>query len=289
MTPSSVHNGCLFIVATPIGNLSDITQRALDTLASVDLIAAEDTRHTKKLMTHYNLSTPLVAYHEHNDRQAMPELIRQLEAGKTIALVSDAGTPLISDPGYPLVAQAHAKGIRVSPIPGPCAAIAAASASGLPTHDLHFLGFLPPKGNKRDILVNHLANSKQSSVLYESVHRIGSLIKSLATALEPTRPISISRELTKQYESIYTGSIETIAHDFEANKIPLKGEFVVIIAPHNRHETNDAVTLSKEELLIKLLNKLPLKEAVSLYCGISGDKRNAAYARALKLTQEDQK
>ena len=289
MTPPPIPKGCLFIVATPIGNLSDITQRAIDTLASVDLIAAEDTRHTKKLMAHLNLNTPLVAYHEHNDRDAMPELIRQLEAGKRIALVSDAGTPLISDPGYPLVSTAHRKGIRVSPIPGPCAAITAASASGLPTNDLHFMGFLAPKGKKREIAIEALAKETHSSVIYESVHRIESLIKGLAEVLEPNRHITIARELTKQYESIYTGCIADIAQDFENKKVPIKGEFVVIVAPFESKQNVDTLTLPKEELLQKLLSTLPLREAVSLYCDISGDKRNAIYARALELTKRDQK
>lgn len=289
MTPPPNPKGCLFIVATPIGNLSDITQRAIDTLASVDLIAAEDTRHTKKLMAHLNLSTPLVAYHEHNDRDAMPELIRQLEAGKRIALVSDAGTPLISDPGYPLVATAHRKGIRVSPIPGPCAVIAAASASGLPTNDLRFVGFLPPKGKKREIAIESLAKEPSCSVIYESVHRIESLIRGLEKSLEPNRHIAIARELTKQYESIYTGCIADIAQDFDDKKVPIKGEFVVIVAPFESEQDIDTLTLPKEELLKKLLNTLPLREAVSLYCDISGDKRKAIYTRALELTKRDQK
>ncbi len=274
--------GCLFIVATPIGNLGDITQRALETLRSVDFIAAEDTRHSKKLLNYFHIDTRMMAYHDHNDQQALPVLMKALQEGKHIALISDAGTPLISDPGYPLVAKAHELGIRVIPIPGACAAIAALAASGIPSQPFRFTGFPPQKTHKRDAFLDALSTSQETTVLYESVHRIAPLIESLKTALEPERQVSVARELTKQYESILTGSIDTISKTFSEGKVPLKGEFVVVIGPKVDQEEEQTITLSKESLLTELLSALSLSDAVSLYCSLTKEKRNTVYQEALK-------
>ena len=217
----------LFVVGTPIGNLEDITLRALRILKEVDLIACEDTRQTQKLLTHYNIGTPTVSYHEHNELTRSAELVKKLEEGARIALVSDAGMPGISDPGYRLVALAVRHNIPVVPIPGPAAFLAALSASGLPTDSFRFSGFLPAKQGQRRELLESIKDSPRTQVFYEAPHRIGETLQDVVAALGPDRPIVIARELTKLHEEFLRGSAEEVARAVQARE--LKGEITLLI------------------------------------------------------------
>jgi len=216
-------------VATPIGNLGDITLRALEALAEADLVACEDTRITQRLLAHYSIRAQLVALHEHNEAQVTERLLRHLRAGDTVALVSDAGTPLISDPGYRLVRRAHEEGIRVVPIPGPCSAIAALCASGLPTDAFTFFGFLARKGEKRKNQLQEIASSTRTCVIFESPHRALSTIEDLIAHCGGNRPAAFARELTKLHEEVFCGTLEGILQRWRQS--PPRGEIVLVIAP----------------------------------------------------------
>lgn len=219
--------GALYIVATPIGNLEDITYRAVRILRTADVIACEDTRQTRKLLDHYGIAKPLVSYHEHNERERAEELMRELEAGRTVALVSDAGTPLIADPGYRIVQQARAAGMAVSPIPGPSAIIAALSASGLPTDSFEFHGFFPPKRTQRRRLLEDLKSSSSTLIFYEAPHRVLETLDDVAELLD-NRPVVVARELTKIHEEFIGGSAPEIRTALQA-RTGIKGEFTVMI------------------------------------------------------------
>jgi 16S rRNA (cytidine1402-2'-O)-methyltransferase len=231
MDKDSSGKGILYIVSTPIGNLDDITLRALKTLRHVDLIAAEDTRRTRKLLSHFDIHTPLVSYFEHNELKKLDKLLSHMKRGKEIALVSDAGTPGISDPGYRLVQQTVERGIPVIPIPGPSAVIAALSISGLPTDSFTFAGFLPKKGGKRRKLLEKLGDLDGTSILYESPHR---LMRTLEDLLEVCgdRQIVIARELTKAFEETIRGSIREVINTLESRRI--KGEVTIVLAGKGR-------------------------------------------------------
>ena len=231
MDKNGLAKGILYIVSTPIGNLDDITLRALKTLRHVDLIAAEDTRRTRKLLSHFDIHTPLVSYFEHNELKKLDKLLSHMKRGKEIALVSDAGTPGISDPGYRLVQQAIESGIPVIPIPGPSAVIAAMSISGLPTDSFTFAGFLPKKGGKRRKLLEKLGDLDGTSILYESPHR---LMRTLEDLLEVCgdRQIVITRELTKAFEETIRGSIGEVINTLEGRRI--KGEVTIVLAGKGR-------------------------------------------------------
>ena len=220
-------SGILYVVATPIGNLEDITFRAVRILKEADLIVCEDTRQTPKLLDHYGISKPLLSYHEHNERARASQLIHELEAGKTIALVSDAGTPLIADPGYRLVESARARGIPVSPLPGPSAILAALSASGLPTDSFLFQGFLPAKTTQRRKLLETLKAGGVTLVFYETPHRVLEALDDIAAILGP-RPVVLARELTKIHEEFLSGTASEIKQVLE-QRPALKGEFVLMI------------------------------------------------------------
>ncbi len=221
-------SGTLYVVATPIGNLEDITLRALRILREVDQIACEDTRHTRQLLDRHGISKPLVSYHEHNEQARADQLIRALEAGKNIALVSDAGTPLIADPGYRLVAQARSLGITVSPIPGPAALIGALSASGLPTDSFFFGGFLPAKKTQRRKILEEMKGYPATLVFYEAPHRIVEALGDIAEVLGPRR-VTLARELTKIHEEFLVGGASQLLAAL-ANRPPLKGEITLMIA-----------------------------------------------------------
>ena len=223
--------GILYIVSTPIGNLDDITLRALKTLSHVDLIAAEDTRRTRKLLSHFDIHTPLVSYFEHNELKKLDKLLSHMKRGKEIALVSDAGTPGISDPGYRLVQQTVERGIPVIPIPGPSAVIAALSISGLPTDSFTFAGFLPKKGGKRRKLLEKLADLDGTSILYESPHRLMRTLEDLLKVCGD-RQIVITRELTKAFEETIRGSIREVINTLEGRRI--KGEVTIVLAGKGR-------------------------------------------------------
>ncbi len=229
--------GILYVVSTPIGNLDDITLRALQILKHVDLIAAEDTRRTRKILSRFDIHTKLVSYFEHNELKKLDRLLSQMETGKEIALVSDAGTPGISDPGYRLIQQAVERGIRVIPIPGPSAVIAALSISGLPTDSFYFAGFLPRKGGKRRKLLDKLRDLDGTSILYESPHR---LIKTLEDLLEVCgdRQVVVTRELTKAFEEAIRGSISEVINTLKDRRI--RGELTIVLAGKGRKKSGDS-------------------------------------------------
>ncbi|MBA3582545.1 MAG: 16S rRNA (cytidine(1402)-2'-O)-methyltransferase [Gammaproteobacteria bacterium] len=270
--------GTLYVVATPIGHLDDLTPRAQSTLAMVDVIAAEDTRHTASLLRHFAINTPLVALHEHNERDRIALLLQRLQQGDNIALVSDAGTPLISDPGYPLVHAVRAAGIRVVPIPGACAAIAALSVAGLPTDHFSFIGFLPARAAARREVLRNVSQHPWTLIVYESSHRIEDCLQDCITVLGEQRVAVLARELTKQFETILSGSLASIAQQVSADPNQRKGEFVLLIAGAPAVATD---TLALDQVLDVLLAELPLKQAVALAVKLTGVKRNEVYQRAL--------
>jgi 16S rRNA (cytidine1402-2'-O)-methyltransferase len=276
--------GILYVVATPIGNLADWSPRARDVLTTADLIAAEDTRHTRRLLNHFNIATPQQSLHEHNEQQLVPQLLAKLKAGQSIALVSDAGTPLVSDPGYRLVNAAQAAGVAVSPIPGPCALTAALSAAGLPTDRFCFEGFLPAKPAARRERIAALAAETRTIVIYESVHRVSECVADLAELLGSERQAFIGREISKQHEQCQTADLATLKTMLTDGRIPLKGEFVLIVAG------NAATDISPDDaaarrLLRKLMAEVPAKRAAELVADILDRRPNDIYR--LMLEEKD--
>ncbi len=276
-------SGTLYIVATPIGNLEDLTPRARRTLAAVDLIAAEDTRHTGRLLSHIGAKTPQIALHEHNESEVVDSLVAELAAGKSVALVSDAGTPLISDPGYRLVSAAHASGLRVSPIPGASAATAALAASGLPTDRFVFEGFLPPRAAARRAALQRLETECRTMVFFESVHRIVESVRDIACVFGDAREAFIGRELSKLHEQCVHGTLGELNEQLAGRSIPAKGEFVVVVGGAREAP---ASAIDVDTLLLELRAVLPGKQAVAIAAKATGGKRNAIYARMLELTSK---
>jgi len=274
--------GKLYVVATPIGNLGDISARALAVLAQADLVAAEDTRTTGQLLAHHGIGAKLVALHEHNERERAAELVRELAAGKTIALVSDAGTPGVSDPGALLVAHALQAGIEVCPIPGANAAIAALSASGLAAPHFLFYGFLPPKPAARRAALEALGALPYALVFYEAPHRVTECIADLAATLGGAREIVIARELTKLFESIHRCPLEEAGAWLAADVNRQRGEFVLIVsgAPVEKQQ---GLPEEAERVLGLLLAQMPLKQAVALAAEITGARKNELYEHALAM------
>ncbi|MEM7281065.1 MAG: 16S rRNA (cytidine(1402)-2'-O)-methyltransferase [Pseudomonadota bacterium] len=274
--------GCLYVVATPIGNLSDVSQRAIVTLESVDLIAAEDTRHTLKLLNHLGIETPLTSLHDHNERQKFTNLLKRLQQGKDIALVSDAGTPLISDPGYFLVSNAIAEGISVLPIPGPTAAITALSVSGLATDRFVFLGFLPQKSAARQTLLDSVKNEKGSLIFYLSVHKVHQDLKTIGDCLGWQRQVCLAREMTKKFEQYRHGSLKQIHDAIESGEETNKGEFVLVVAGTS-DATGDTVEITLDDLLYELLDHLSVKQSVKAAVALTGLRRNHVYQKAQEI------
>jgi 16S rRNA (cytidine1402-2'-O)-methyltransferase len=272
----------LYLVATPIGNLRDITVRALEVLAASDLIACEDTRVTRKLLDHYGIVTPLTAYHEHNAAQARPKLIARLGAGAAIALVSDAGTPLVSDPGYKLVREARAAGASVTALPGASAVLAALTLSALPTDHFFFEGFLPAKEAARRARIAELKRIPATLVLFESGARIAASLADLVAGLGP-RAAAVCRELTKLYEEVRRGDLATLAREAAQTGEP-RGEIVIVVAPPEREREVTAVDL--DALIRQALDRLSVKEAVAEIAAVTGTPRREIYQRALALTKE---
>ena len=272
--------GVLHVVATPIGNLGDLSSRARETLQQADLVLAEDTRRTAVLMRHFNLGTPLSSFHDHNERQQVPEILRRLSAGENIALVSDAGTPLISDPGYSLVSAAREQGFTVSPVPGPCALVAALSASGLPVDRFVFEGFVPARKGARQALLDRVAVEERTVVLYESSHRILETLEDMSSLLGPDRVVVIGREISKRFETFYRGDAADVLEQLRAGTEHQYGEFVVMVegAP-----AQDADEVMLRKLLQLLLDELPVKTASRIAAAWSGAGRNRVYALALDL------
>jgi len=272
--------GVLYVVATPIGNMGDISARAREILATVSVVAAEDTRHSAQLLRGLGLDRPLLSLHEHNERARAAELVERLRAGESVALISDAGTPLISDPGYQLLRAALAAGIAVSPIPGPCAAIAAISAAGLPSERFCFEGFLPARAGARRKRLSELAGESRTLVIYEAPHRIAASLADIAAACGGTRRACIARELTKKFETFYRGSLDELAARAKDDEDLRRGEAVILVegAPPEPLSTGRL-----DETLAVLLRFLPPSAAAEAAAELSGVRKNEAYARALEL------
>jgi 16S rRNA (cytidine1402-2'-O)-methyltransferase len=286
MNNSNQTAGVLYVVATPIGNLLDISTRALDVLRTVALIAAEDTRHSKKLLSHYGIATALFAVHEHNERDVTDKLLRILAGGEDVALVSDAGTPLISDPGFYLVRAARQAQLRVVPVPGPSALIAALSVAGLPTDRFVFEGFLPAKQTARQQRLQALAAETGTLVFYESSHRICDCLSDMAAGLGATRAATVARELTKTFETIKQGTLAELAEWVQADSNQQKGEFVVLVQGAKPRERS-SIDATAEQVLTVLLAELPLKQAAGLAAKITGLSKNVLYQHGLKLKNDN--
>lgn len=270
----------LHVVATPIGNMRDVTLRALDVLAAVDLIACEDTRITSRLLQRYGITTPMVAHHEHNAAQIRPQLLAALDKGEKVALVSDAGTPLISDPGYRLVREAAEQGHRVIPVPGASATLAALSAAGLPTDRFLFVGFLPEKQGAREKTLQSLAGEQATLVLYEAARRLPAAIKDMAAAL-PGREVVVAREITKRFEEFMRGDIQTVCDHYQRAGPP-KGEVVLLLGPPPA-EVAEAADL--DAAILAIVDDVGVKHTASAIAALSGRSRKEIYARALELTK----
>jgi 16S rRNA (cytidine1402-2'-O)-methyltransferase len=274
----------LYVVATPIGNLGDITIRALETLAACDVLACEDTRVTRRLLDRYGIRAKPVAYHEHNADVAGPKLVEALEAGKTVALVSDAGTPLVSDPGFRLVRTVRDAGIRVIPIPGPSATLTALSAAGLPSDDFRFIGFLPAKDTARRARLSELAHESSTLIAFESPNRLQATLASTAEIFGPDRIVSVGRELTKRFETIRTETAREITERFETETI--KGEIVILVAPAPAGETRWTPE-STDALLRDLLQSMSVSKAAREAAQTTGLPKSDLYARLLALKDEN--
>ena len=272
--------GKLYIVPTPIGNLGDITQRALDVLQSVDLIAAEDTRHTGLLLQHFAITARLFALHDHNEQQKAQTLLAKLQDGLNIALVSDAGTPLINDPGYHLVRTCREAGVQVVPLPGPCAAIAALSAAGLPSDRFCYEGFLPAKSKGRRDTLRALEQEPRTLIFYESTHRLLESLEDICSELGESRYVVLAREITKTWESIHGAPVAELVAWIEEDENRRKGEMVLIVEGH--HADEEALPAEALRTLALLQKELPLKKAAALTAEIHGVKKNALYKYALE-------
>jgi len=277
--------GVLYVVATPIGNLQDISERAIATLKGVSRIAAEDTRHSARLLSHFGINTPMVALHEHNEREITPQLLDRLAAGDDLALISDAGTPLISDPGFCLVRATRAAGFRLVPVPGPAACIAALSVAGLPADHFVFEGFLPARAAARRRRLEELKRESRTLVFHESSHRIVECLSDMAEILGGDRPAVVARELTKMFETIESGALGALLDWLQADSDQQKGEFVVLVQGCPA-AGDGALDESARQVLAVLVAELPLKQAASLAAKITGLSRNELYAHALALKQE---
>jgi 16S rRNA (cytidine1402-2'-O)-methyltransferase len=273
--------GKLFIVPTPIGNLQDITHRALTVLSEVDLIAAEDTRHSLRLLQHYDIKTRMISLHDHNEGQRASQLIAKLELGQNIALISDAGTPLINDPGYTLVSQCRALGLPVIPLPGACAAITALCAAGLPTDRFRFEGFLPVKSQARQQALEKLLTETGTCIYYESPRRVANSMRSIVEVLGEERVVVIAKELTKTFETFYSGSAEQCLQWLLADENHQRGEFVLMVAGVVRDDTE--VSAQAISLLKALMLELPLKKAAAITAEHFELKKNALYKLGLEL------
>ncbi len=269
--------GTLFIVATPIGNLGDLSPRALETLRTVDAVCAEDTRHTRQLLAHFGFERPLLALHEHNEEALAEKLVARLQAGDSLALVSDAGTPLVSDPGFRVVRAARAAGLKVSPVPGPSALVAALSVAGLPSDRFVFEGFLPAKASARRERLQRLAGEPRTLVFYESLHRIAEALADLRAAFGDERPAAIARELTKLFETVLDGTLAQLQATIEADDNQRKGEFAIVV--QGAGEDADAKIAEGRRICALLGEHLPPSTAAKLAAEISGAPRKALYGQ----------
>ncbi|EIM02599.1 putative S-adenosylmethionine-dependent methyltransferase [Rhodanobacter thiooxydans LCS2] len=267
--------GCLWVVATPIGHRDDLSARAIDTLRQVAVIAAEDTRHSRPLLVHHNIDTPLIALHEHNEREAVEAIVRRMQAGEAVALISDAGTPLISDPGFRLVRAARAAGIRCIPVPGACAAIAALSVAGLPSDRFVFEGFLPPKAAARRSRLQELAGDGRTLIFYESSHRVAESLADMRDVFGAGREAVLARELTKLFETVLGKPLAELAERVANDPDQQRGECVILVA--GRGEEADAKLAEGQRVFAILREELPPAKAAKLAAAISGAPRKLLY------------
>lgn len=280
-TLASVPTGTLYVVATPIGNLDDMVPRAIQTLQTVAVIAAEDTRHSARLLAHFDIKTPAIAYHDHSDEHRTEQLIVRLLAGEDVALISDAGTPLVSDPGYRLVRSARQQGVRVVPIPGACAMIAALSAAGLASDRFAFEGFLPAKQVARTHQLESVAGDSRTLIFYEAPHRILETLQDMESVFGAEREVVVARELTKTFETIKGGNLAEMVAWVAADSNQQRGEIVLLVQGAPKQENAD---LSPEQIRVMkvLLEDLPVKQAAAIGAKITGLKKNFLYDWALK-------
>jgi len=281
--PATENSGKLYVVATPIGNLDDISRRAQQTLSKVDIVAAEDTRHTRKLLSFLSIDKPLLSLHEHNEREKTDTLITKLMSGQDIALVSDAGTPLISDPGYPLVTACRQQGITVIPVPGPSALITALSVSGLPTDSFRFCGFPPRQSGKRKEFFKKINTEAATLIFYESSHRIMDCLKDAVEIFGADRKACVARELTKLYETVLTDSLGVLQDKLERDENQTRGEFVLMVQGMDHSDQPAAGSVDADTLLKTLLDDLPVKKAAAITAQLTGLKKNDLYKKALQL------
>ena len=277
----TVESGALYVVATPIGNLEDISARALRVLREAHCIAAEDTRHTGRLLAHFGIQTPLLSLHEHNERDRLESIVARLREGQTIALVSDAGTPLISDPGFPLVRELRRQGLQVIPVPGPSSLLAALSVAGLPTDRFVFEGFLPAKAAARRERLQVLAAEERTLVFLEASHRIAETLADLAAVFGAERPAVVARELTKRFEEVHSAPLEELAAWLDADPNRQKGEFVLVT--QGAPVASEADTPEIRRLLTALLSELPVSRAVVVAARLTGLRKKPLYDLALTL------
>ena len=281
MASQAIQASTLYIVATPIGNLNDISQRALDILTEVDVIACEDTRHTQKLLSHFSIKNNTMSLHDHNERQRQEQIAKMLSDGKSIALVSDAGTPLISDPGFHIVKYLRQQSLAVVPIPGACAAITALCASGLPTDKFTFEGFLPSKSGARQSTLEALSKEPRTMVFYDAPRRALDTISDIVAVLGGERQVAIARELTKTFETIHSDTAENLQQWLSKDPNQLKGEMVLMI--EGAKVNSDDISQEAERALTLLVKELPPKKACAIVADLYGLKKKALYDLALSM------
>ncbi len=279
MANTNLNTATLYVVATPIGNLADMVPRAVETLQTVDIIAAEDTRHSARLLEHFHITTPMLAYHDHSDERQLQRLVERLLSGQRVALIADAGTPLVSDPGFRLVRAARRAGIAVVPIPGPCALIAALSAAGLPSDRFAFEGFLPARAGQRRGRLETLAAEDRTLIFYEAPHRLAACLDDMAAVFGGGREAVLARELTKAYETIRAGSLRELQQFVGADGNQQRGEIVLLVRAAAGAERQ--VSAETERVMGVLLAELSVRQAASLGAKITGVKKNLLYQWAL--------
>lgn len=283
----SASEAVLYIVATPIGHLDDISQRAVTVLREVAWVAAEDTRHSGKLLSHLGLSARFLSLHDHNEKQRAASLVEKIKAGDNVALISDAGTPLISDPGYSLVRLCREAGVRVVPVPGPCALIAALCCAGLPTDKFHFIGFLPAKSGQRQQVLKDIPSGVGTVICYEAARRVIDTLHDVIAVYGPERELVLAKELTKTFEHFEHGTAAQIIAWLEQDPQRCQGEMVLMIAPPAEKAADDINPVAQQTLRL-LMAELPLKKAAALTAEIHGEKKNALYKLGLSWSGQDE-
>lgn len=286
VSPAKNAAGTLYVVSTPIGNLDDFSLRAVATLRQVKLIAAEDTRHSGRLLAHYAIDTPTCAYHDHSDAGAQQRILNRLLSGDSVALISDAGTPLIADPGFRLVRAVREAGVDVVAVPGACALVAALSVAGLPTDRFAFEGFLPPKAEQRKRVLESLVKEARTLVFYEAPHRLCATLEAMVDSFGGSRPAVLARELTKRFETIVDGDLASLLQRVTTDSDQQKGECVIVVEGFRVDADQDALELEADRVLRVLLSELSTRKAAALAARLTPVKKNQAYQLALKIQEE---